>query len=441
MKCLLPLALIALAAIASGQTTPPQSLSVEDAVSFGLKNSPALRGAQAEIDVAKAETRAARSRLAPQIGLNGFGSQGSMPNVLQSAMGFEPQALVLAPNDAFADLNLMLMMPLYTGGSLSSLVSAAFALQRAAEFGATGMAAEVALAIRSAYSQSLYGASLVEVAKAKVEAAEAMSAVAKAQFEAGKGIEANVHRAQAELAEANQQLTMADNDRRKMLLDLLSEMGASLSATPDLSDRFEFVPLSGSLEGFIKKASERRGELLAAKRKADAAKANLDSKSGATKPQVYGFAMGDAFNPRDEMGNRSGYTAGIVASFPLFDGGMRRSEIAAARAMFDKAKSEVAVWELRTEKEVRQAWLDIETASKNYTAANAALTAAQAAYDVIKVRVEAGKSILVEQLDSLAVLTRAKANVAKATFDHYLAKARLARAVGETTSLAGGELK
>ena len=61
-----------------------------------------------------------------------------------------------------------------------------------------------------------------------------------------------------------------------------------------------------------------------------------------------------------------------------------------------------------------------------------ALAAAQSAYDVVKVRVEAGKGIQVEQLDSLAALTRARANVAKAMFDHFVAKARLTRAIGDS---------
>ncbi len=432
---------LALSALAVSQTPVPQSLTIEEAVQFGLKNSPVLRGAEAEIQAAKAETRVSRSRLFPQVGLNGFATQGSMSNILQSTMGFEPQALLLAPKDGFTDLNLTLMMPLYTGGTLSSLVAAAIARERAVYQEATGMAAEVALMIRTAYAQALYGEALADAARARVEAATGMVAVARAQVEAGKGIEANVQRSEAELAEAQQDLTMAENDRRKMLLDLLEAMGAPLSSLPELGEKPSFQVVAGSLDGYLGQAKERRGELLAARQKSAAAKADVDAKLGAIRPQVYGFAMGDAFNPRDEMGNRSGYTAGLVASFPLFDGGMRRSEVSASRAMYEKARADASAWELKTEKEVRQAWLDVETVAKNYATATAALASAQASYEVMKLRVEAGKAILVEQLDALATLTRARSNLAKATFDHFVAKARLLRAVGHSLQSPGGTPK
>ena len=130
----------ALSATAPAQALPPSELSLAQAIDFALSHSPALRGAQAEVRMSHSETNAARARLGPQIGLNGFYSQGNMGNVLQSAMGFEPQSLVLAPKDSFSDLNAMLMVPLWTGGALGGLVSAAAAREQAARFGVGAMA-------------------------------------------------------------------------------------------------------------------------------------------------------------------------------------------------------------------------------------------------------------------------------------------------------------
>ena len=137
------------------------------------------------------------------------------------------------------------------------------------------------------------------------------------------------------------------------------------------------------------------------------------------------------------MGNKSGYTAGLSLSIPVFDGGMRRSDIAEARAMLERAKADEAVAELRTSKEVRQAWLDIQTSEQNYKTAQTALSASQDAYDVIVQRVENGKSILVEQLDALAALTRARANLAQTIYDHQIAVATLYRMVGLVEEPAG----
>ena len=141
--------------------------------------------------------------------------------------------------------------------------------------------------------------------------------------------------------------------------------------------------------------------------------------------------MADAFASRS-TGNGTGYTAGLTVSFPLFDAGQRQSVVARAHGQQQRAAAEAQNMELRISNEVRQAWLDVETAGQNYRTAQTAVQAAQSAYDVIVLRVQNQKSILVEQLDALAALTRARANLAQSLYDNSLATARLLRAIGKT---------
>lgn len=421
----------ALVGFAKAQVAPPSQLSMRDAVAFGQKHSPVVRASEAEVAAARAETSGFRARTGPQLSANGFASRGNMPSILPSSMGVEPQALILGPDRGFVDLNLMLMMPLYTGGYLQGLVTAARAREQAAIADALGMRAEVALRIRESYARALYGQELASANESRVNAAEAMVRNAKALFEAGKGIEASVRRAEAELADAQRDLVMAENDRQKMVLDLLAEMGASMDLQVTLTDRLSFAPPTTNLQESLTAANNRRGELLAARQRVRDAQGQLSSAEGTLRPQVYGFAMGDTFAPRDMMGKTAGYTVGLSVSLPLFDGGMRRSEVAAARAMQERAKAEVDRWKLQVEREVRQAWLDIETAAQNYRTAQTAVVAAQASYDVMVLRVESGKSILVEQLDALAALTRSRANLAQTLYEHKIAVAKLSRAIGD----------
>jgi outer membrane protein TolC len=101
-------------------------------------------------------------------------------------------------------------------------------------------------------------------------------------------------------------------------------------------------------------------------------------------------------------------------------------------AMRRRSEAELKQMELRVAKEVRQARLDIETAAANYRAAQSVLQSSEAAYDVVVLRVESQRSILLEQLDALAALTQARANLAEAAFDHSIAVARLQRAIGRS---------
>lgn len=426
---------------ALAQVKAPEQLNLEGAVSFAFQNSPVLKGSQAEVAAARARRRGAIARTLPQLSLNVFATKANMTNVLQSGMGVEPQALVLAPERNYSGTNLTLMAPLYTGGRLSGFVSSAAANEKAMVAENEDMRAEVALEVREAYTSALYGVELVKAQQARVDAAQAMVQNAEAQVVAGKAIEATVLRAQAELADAKQEATMAENDRKKMLLDLLAAMGADLDSLPTLTEALVYQPVTGTLKDYLDTADERRGAVLAAKERVKAALGQLTSAVGATRPQLYGFAMGDSFAPGDAMGKTSGYTAGISLSLPLFDAGMRRSDIAEARAMVDRSRSNETVIELQTSKEVRQAWLDIETADQNYNTAQAALSAAQAAYEVTVLRVQNGKSIFLEQLDSLAALTKARANLAGATYNHQIAIAKLYRAAGLSVGSKSGDIR
>jgi outer membrane protein len=424
---------------ALGQTLPSwHALTLGEAIAYGLKHSPALRASAADVAAARAEAGLARSRTSLQVSANGFASNGTMPNIMQSTNSVEPQALVMGSKDTFTDANVSLMVPIFTGGYLPGLVAAAVAYEKAAIAEATGMRAEVAFRIRELYYKVMYGAEMVIAQESRVAAADSMVLRAKAMLDAGKGIEASVRRAEAELFEARRDLSMIDNDRKKMLLELLAEIGASMETPVTLADRLSFRSPDFGLAESLTRAFKNRGELNAARQMFRAAEAKLSASQGSQKPQLYGFAMADNFSPADSMGKRSGYSIGLTLSISLLDGGMRRSEISNSRAMRDKARAQLDGRFLQVEKEVRQAWLDIDTATQNYASAQSALIAAQSAYEVIVIRVETGKSILVEQLDSLAALTRAKANVVQALYEHEIAVARLHRAMGESEFEAKG---
>jgi outer membrane protein len=256
-----------------------------------------------------------------------------------------------------------------------------------------------------------------------------MVEVTRAQFEAGKGIQASVARSAAELADAQRMLASAKNDHSKTMLDLKRAMGVRWDSEIALSDALSISAPVDDLDANLLEAGRGRPELAAARARLDAARAQTAAARGARRPQVYGVAMADAFAPRDGDRNVSG-TIGVTVSIPLMDSGQRGAEARRAEAMERRAEAELKELELRVATEIRQARLDVDTAAANYRAAEAVRESSQAAYDVMVIRVENQKSILVEQLDALATLTEARANLARALFDHAIAMARLDRAIG-----------
>jgi outer membrane protein TolC len=340
-----------------------------------------------------------------------------------------PPTALQVPPKRFLDQNLTLMVPLYTGGKLGNQVKAVSQRENAARAEVSAVELNTVFMVKEAYYRAVLGEEIVKVAETRVEAASELAGVTRAQFETGRSIQASVTRTSAELADAQRMLSTARNERAKLLLELKRLIGVGLDSVITLSDPLAIAPASGDLNAELSEAARSRPELLAARARLESSKAQLGSARGSYKPQIYGAAMADAFSAAD-MEKRVGGTVGVIVTFPLFDAGQRVSEVRQMDAMRRRSEAELKDTEVRVATEVRQARLDVETAEANYRAAEAVVQSFKEAYDVMVLRVENQRSILVEQLDALTALTQARANLAQALFDHSIAMARLQRAIG-----------
>jgi len=407
-----------------------KSLSIEDAVSFGLKHSPKLAAGLAEVEAARALTKGTRGMEGPQLVFNGFAARSTMATPYGSAMGVSPSTTVVAPEGNWLDAGLMLMVPLYTGGALSAMTAAADALEKAAMAGLFEMRAEVALEVRMAFLEALFAQRQVLTAASRLDAAKAMAENARTLLANGKGIEASVRRAEAEQSEAEAELLSMQAERKKMVLELLLVMGESLDAPVTLEDSSASALPQLAFDDLLKAAKASRGEAVQARQRVRAAKAERRAAEAALGPQLYGVAMGDIFSPQDAMGRRSGGSLGLALSLPLFDGGQRRAASRQAQAMIVQAEAELSVVERRIEVDLRKVWLDLETAQQQKVSAERGEQSALSAYNTQVVRVESEVGIFVDQLDALAALTRARSNSVRAEFDLQLAVAKLYRTAG-----------
>jgi outer membrane protein len=404
-------------------------LTLAQAVQTGLNSNLMIRAARADLAAAAAETRAAHSQTQPQLSANTYLSAGDAGNILYTAGTVMPQNYLSVPQKGFADQNLTLMTPLYTGGRLSRLVRAAGERERAAGADLDATRAAASLRIKDAYYRALLATDRVRAAQARLDTAAEMERTTQALFAAGKGLEAAVRRVAAERADAQRELTTMRAEQTKALLDLKAAMGVRLDSDIAPADPLTFSSLTGDLAAWLAEAAGSRPELRAARARFAALQHQTGAARAAQGPQLYGMAMADGFTSQP-TGTRSGYTVGVALSLPLLDGGQRRADAAQARAQQERGEAELRDLELRVANEVRQAWIDLETAAENHVTAQAALQAAQAAYDVTALRVQNQKGLLVEQLDALAALTQSRSNVAQALYDHAIARARLEHAVG-----------
>lgn len=421
MKALFGLVLIPGLALAQ---TP---LSLDEALATARRQAPSILAARAEARAKAAEWTAARSDLGPKLTANGFYADSRNGATLQT-MGGMPDTSMAMPAGRTTVGNLMLMLPLYSGGLLESRSAAAKARAAAIEGDVQEVVAEILLSVNEAYLAALLEQERVVAQQARLKAVEEMLRTTQVRFEEGKELQASVLRVQSESLMAQRDLRAAQNARDKALIMLQQVIGGEPGAPRPTMGALDLADVPWTLDACLANALDHRGLVLAALSRVAAAQADARAANARSAPQVYGQAMADASG--DPM--MRGSTFGVVVTLPLYDGGERRAMTSAMRAMVDRETAMVRAMRLEVETQVRQAWLDLQTASQDVEAARSSVASAEAAYDVVRMRVEAGRGILLEQLDGLSLVAEARLALVQALFEHRLALARLERASGWT---------
>src|SRR4029079_14344866 len=99
---------------------------------------------------------------------------------------------------------------------------------------------QVSEQVSRAYLTSLREDAALETARANVDLSQALERLSQSQKDAGTGTGIEVTRAQVQLANDRQRLTVAENNRRRSVLQLLRAMNLSLNMDVELSDKLAY---------------------------------------------------------------------------------------------------------------------------------------------------------------------------------------------------------
>lgn len=174
------------------------------------------------------------------------------------------------------------------------------------------------------------------------------------------------------------------------------------------------------------KATEEHTRAVGAELRPDVSlTATLSGRAGGAPPSSGPSARDDGWVP-----NVPNWDAGLVLSWPLFDGTVaaRRS---AARSMEQVRRDDIDVLRDQVVALVRQAYVGVGVARSALGALESEVSAARANYDQADARFRAGIGNAVELADAEAVRTDAEIQLALGTFDLARARAAFGRAIAE----------
>jgi outer membrane protein len=242
-------------------------------------------------------------------------------------------------------------------------------------------------------------------------------------------LSAEVFRAQMEDREIR-----AKNNSDVARLNLGRELGLSDGAMPQLTGRLgQPAPVEGGIAEWEKMALAGRPMLRAAELQAQAATANQKLAKAEFGPRIALF--GNLERDAETLGGPSGtnWTAGARIDLNLFSGGANRSQLAEAAAEKQQAEHQLEWLQSGIELEVRQSYLDTQSAAQRAAAASDAVNQAAESLRIIQNRYQAGLATISDLLRAQSAELDARTGYLAALYDWQVARVQLERAAGGLT--------
>ncbi|HEY1677689.1 MAG TPA: TolC family protein [Candidatus Sulfotelmatobacter sp.] len=309
--------------------------------------------------------------------------------------------------------------------------SRAAALATASDLGATRN--QVSDQVARAYVACLRADAALETAQANVDLSNALLKLANQEKEAGTGTGIEITRAQVQLANDQQRLIVADNDRRKAVLQLLRAMGLNLDANVAFTDKLAYTAVDvATLEASLEQARKQRAELQAQQQHEKVAQLNYSSVSAERLPSAAAFGDYGVIGLAPDS-SRPTRDIGIQVKVPLFNGFRREAERAESLSQYRQEKTRTHDLEQQIELDVRLALDNLRSAKAEIQTAEDGLVLAQNEVAQAQRRYQAGVTNSVEVTDAQTRLQRARDNRIAALYDYNLARIDLATATGTIT--------
>lgn len=250
---------------------------------------------------------------------------------------------------------------------------------------------------------------------------------------AGVAAGVDVTRAQTRVAERRLQLTLDQEQVKSLRLQLLRLTGMSMAQSADLVLEDNLTYLSNpypSIEETIRLARDARMEVAIARQEVALYESRLHLASAQNSPTIdlVGSAGLGGNNPFEH--STFIHNVGINISWPVFDGGLTDAQVKVAQSRIAQAQIKLDDTIIEVEQEVRQAYLQLETAEQNLLTAEQAIDLAAQELRMSEDRFEVGLTNNVELLSSQEALTNARFSRLQALASHNIGLIRLASASG-----------
>lgn len=422
--------------VPSGAPVPEVlDLTLSDAIARGLRNNLGLLLGDQRVRSAQGAEKEALAELLPH--LNFYVSETRQKLSLE-AFGFTRLAAlpglntIVGPFNVF-DTRLQLTETLFDFGSYDK-VRAERSRTDAARRSYQDLRDAVVLLSANLYMRAAAEQSRIDAARAQLDTAQALHELALDRKRAGLVPAVDVLRADVQRAAREQQAIAAETRFLKAKLVLARAIGLPIGQQYRLADRVAYSPgPTISLEDALRSAYASRSDWKAAEARVRAAEAARRSASGERLPslEVWGDYGLIGATPG---GSRDTFTIGAAIRFPFFDGGRTAGKVTQAEAVLQAETAMREDLRARIHYEVESASLDLRATEQRVAVAERAVGLAREELTQARDRFQAGVGTNIEVVEAQESVAAATESYIASVYEHNVAKAALARALGTAES-------
>lgn len=412
-------------------------ITLTEAIRIALANNPELAATSYDVDAAQAQRDAVAGRRLPSLhalaGYNHYLDDQRLIPVRQNG------ELAVFSQDIFGG-DLVVRMPLYTGGRLTSEIKAADLLRQAAEHRLARSQQQLVFNVSSVFYSILAQEKVIDSLEFSRKAlAEHLKQVDNL-IAAEKAAKVDRLRTEVRLADLQQRLVQERNVleiQGRVLANLLGrpEDDHSISAAGQLEVTLSTPP---ALETSLNDAYRQREDYLAATAALAAQAKVVDATRAGHLPTVSLVgSYGERWTP-DASERPSGTSTsddvgmvGVIADLPLFEGGQIDARVRQEQAKLFAARHRLQELKLQIRLDVETALSNLRSARERIQATESAVGLAQESLRIERQKYDLGRGTITDVLDAQSALLDSQTNYYRAMADYSTALAQVRLAVGE----------
>ncbi len=395
-------------------------MSLREAIQTALEKNPSLQRTEKSIEVAEESLKIAK-------GNKNFSADASGGANLSKTEG--------ASSSKGISARISGSIPIYSGNRLESEIKSAELEIDAAKLNFSQARQDLMYNVATAYVDALE--TLAE-SKVYLETEENLAEHEKnisASYDAGATAKIDLLRAQVETANASQNTAKSRAAYEVNLTNLATLMSLGTISNLTVEEFQTFLDL-GDIENYLSLAEENRDDLKAAAIKIDQGELDIEIARSGKRPTL-SASIGAGLNADD--GDNWHLTpeasAGISATWNIFDSGITKAQIKAAEIEVERLRLSLQNDTNSIHEEVITAYKNLKIALMRIRTTQRAVDLAEEERFIATEKYRAGEGILLDVLDAEVALTEAKKNHVSAYHDIMRYRLSLAHAIGDTLSV------